>query len=253
VNVSALVAVAAVLLTPLPALAQMSGMAGGPASEAAPYGRPIDDQRVFSHVTLDQLEDRTGGGATGLRWMGEAWVGTDSDRIWLKSEGRTDRRGRIEDGQQELLYDRPITAYFDLQAGARYDLDSRPGRGWAALGVQGLAPYGAHVAITGYVGDKGRTAARLEASYDFLVTQRLVLTPQAELNAYGEADPSRRVGSGLSDLDAGIRLRFEITRKFAPYVGFSEERSFGQTAKLVRTAGDPTHAERLVLGLRTWF
>lgn len=235
------------------AQAQMSGMGGDAASEAAPYGAPVDDQRVFMHGVLDQLEGRMGGGEADLRWMGEAWIGTDSNRLWLKTEGQVGAHGRIEDGQQELLYDRPITPWFDLQAGARYDLDSRPGRGWAAVGVQGLAPYGVHLAVTGYVGERGRTAARVEVSYDVLVTQRLILAPEIELNAYGQADPARRIGDGLSDIDAGLRLRYEVTRKFAPYVGISEQASFGQTARLVRANREPSQAARLVVGVRAWF
>ena len=227
----------------------MAGM-GGDAGEAAPYGAPVDDRRLFVHAALDHLEARTG---ADLRWMGEAWIGTDSNRLWLRSEGRTNGHGRVDDGQQELLYDRPVSPYFDLVAGARYDLDSRPGRGWAAFGVQGLAPYGAHLALTAYVGEAGRAAARVEASYDLLVTQRLILQPEAEVDLYSQADPARRIGQGLSDLDAGLRLRYEITRKFAPYIGFSERAVFGRTARLAHAAAERSQDARLAVGLRAWF
>ena len=228
-------------------------MTMGPPSPSAPYGPPIEDDRVYVHGLLDQAEVR--GDATGasLRWMGEAWIGTDENRLWLKSEGQLRAHGQVEDGQQELLYDRPITPFFDLQAGARYGLDSGPGRGWAAVGVQGLAPYRIHVSATAYAGDRGRTAAKLEASSDLLLTQRLILSPQIEINLYGRDDPVRRIGSGLADVDAGLRLRYEITRKVAPYVGVNEQAAFGETARLAHAAGDRAEAIRVVVGVRSWF
>ncbi|HEY2662145.1 MAG TPA: copper resistance protein B, partial [Caulobacteraceae bacterium] len=205
--------------------AQMTSMPPGAPTEAAPFGSPVDDQRVYIHAALEQLDSRVTGDGADLRWMGEGWIGTDSNRLWIKSEGQLDRHGQVSDGQLELLYDRPISPYFDVQAGARFDLDSRPGRGWAALGVEGLAPYRIYVAATGYLGDGGRAAAKLEASYDLLLTQRLILSPQGEVNLYSRADPIRHIGAGVSQLDAGLRLRYEITRKFAPYIGVAIERA----------------------------
>jgi len=223
------------------------------ASVAAPFGPPVDDQRVYIHGVFDELEGRLNGGDDALRWEGEAWVGTDTDRLWFKSEGEVDRHGEVSDGEQEVLYDRPITTYFDIQAGARYDLDSLPGRGWGALGIEGLAPWFIKFSATGYISDQGRYAAKLMASYDQLLTQRLILSPEAELNFYSKSDPARRIGSGLSDLDSGLRLRYEITRKFAPYVGVTYERSFGVTADFLRAAGDRDHDLRFTTGIRAWF
>ncbi len=130
---------------------------------------------------------------------------------------------------------------------------SRPGRGWAALGIEGLAPYLFDVSATLYAGGGGRYAARLRGSYDLLLTQRLVLTPEAEMNLYAKADPARRVGSGLSDIDSGLRLRYEVTRKFAPYVGASWERRFGATASFARADGEPVSDWRFAFGIRSWF
>ena len=228
-------------------------MSMGPPSPTAPYGAPVDDERVFVHAVLDQTESRVDASGASLRWMGEAWLGTDENRLWLKSEGQLRAHGQVEDGQQEALYDRPVSPFFDVQAGARYDLDSGPGRAWAAVGIQGLAPYRIHVAATAYAGGQGRTAARLEASSDLLLTQKLILSPQIELNLYGRDDPARRIGSGLADLDAGLRLRYAITRKFAPYLGLSEQAAFGETARLIRAAGERTQALRLAVGVRAWF
>jgi|LNAP01.1.fsa_nt_gb copper resistance protein B len=223
----------------------------GPAS-AAPFGvSPVADEHIFYHVLLDQLEGRFGV-ENSFRWQGEAWAGTDLNRIWLKSEGELSQ-GILNDGIQQLFYSRAISTYFDAQVGARYDLDSLPGRGWGALGIQGLAPLFFKVAATGYVSGEGHFAARLEASYDLLLTQRLILQPQIEMNFYTKDDPARRIGSGLSSIDAGLRLRYEISRKFAPYFGVSYEGKFGGTASYAVAEGSPPNQVRFVLGLRTWW
>jgi copper resistance protein B len=226
---------------------------GGPASEAAPFGAPVPDQHVWAHVILDQLEARIGPGQGSLRWDGEAWAGPDEWRVRLRSEGERAADGKVEDGQTEILYSKPIATFWDVQLGGRYDLDSGPGRGWVAAGIEGLAPGFFNVAATAYAGGQGRTAAKLKVSYDQLLTNRLILQPEAEVNLYGRSDPARRIGSGVSDLDAGLRLRYEISRKFAPYVGVTWAKKFGTTADLARRAGESTDDVRLAVGLRTWF
>jgi len=224
---------------------------GADPNSSAPFGSPVDDEHVWLHVILDQFEGRLGA-ENGLRWDGEAWTGTDENRLWLKSEGEVGD-GKVSDGQHELFYDRPISSYFDLQAGLRYDIDDRPSRGWGAVGIEGLSQYFFHVAATAYASDKGHFAGKLFGSYDLLLTQRLILQPALELNLYTKADPKRLIGSGLSDLDTGLRLRYEISRKFAPYVGLSYEKRFGETGRLAAAAGEKTDALRLALGVRTWF
>jgi copper resistance protein B len=219
--------------------------------EAAPYGSPVADEDAWMHAILDQFEGRIGR-ANSLRWEGEAWTGTDTDRLWLKSEGEL-QNGKLSDGQNEVFYDRPISTYFDLQAGLRYDLDSRAGRGWAALGIEGLSEYFFQVSATGYASDTGHFAAKLFASYDLLITQRLILQPEMEINLYSKADPRRLVGAGFSDLDTGLRLRYEISRKFAPYIGLSYEKGFGDTDRFAVAAGEKMDALRFALGLRSWF
>jgi copper resistance protein B len=224
---------------------------GGGASEAAPFGSPVEDQHVWTHVIAEQLEGRFGR-ENGFRWNGEAWAGTDSNRVWLKSEGETDGKGRVEEGQHEILYDRPITSFFDLQAGLRSDIDSGAGRNWAAFGIEGLAPLFFHVSATGYASSAGHYAAKLEGNYDLLLTQRLILQPELELNFYSKPDPKRGLGSGLADLDTGLRLRYEFSRKFAPYIGVAYENRFAGSAALVRAAGEKPSNLRFTFGLRAW-
>jgi copper resistance protein B len=231
--------------------AQAQMAMGGP-SEAAPFGSPVADQQLFTHFVIDQLEGRFGGQGASLRWDAEGWTGTDDLRLWLKTEGERLPSGEVDDGQQEVLLAKPVSTYWDVQVGGRYDLDSGPGRAWAAIGAQGLAPGLFNVAATAYAGEKG-VAGKVKASYDLLLTDKLVLQPEAELNLYGSNDRAREVAAGVSDLDAGLRLRYEITRKLAPYVGVAWERKFGQTANLVRAAGRPADAARLAVGLSAWF
>ena len=214
---------------------------------------PVMDNAIYAHAILDQFEGRIGGPNPAFRWDGQAWAGTDYDKIWVKSEGFAQGNGAVGDGQNELLYDHAISTYFDLQAGVRSDLDSGTTRNWAAFGIQGLAPLFFDLEATAYISDQGHMAARFVASYDILLTQRLILQPQAELNIYSKADPSRSVASGLSDIDAGIRLRYEIDRKFAPYIGVAYRGGFGQSTPLYLQQGEAAMGLRFVFGIRSWF
>jgi copper resistance protein B len=215
--------------------------------------QPVMDRMIFIHGILDQFEGRTDGRTPDLRWSGKGWIGTDYDKFWVKTEGFRRSNGTVDDGQHEFLYDRAITTYFDVQAGLRSDLDSRRTRNWAALGFEGLAPLFFHVEGTGYVSDSGHFAARFEGSYDLLLTNTLILQPEFEINLYSKSDPARLVGAGISDIDTGLRLRYEFDRKFAPYIGVAYEGKFGQTASFARRAGEGTSGVRFVFGIRSWF
>jgi copper resistance protein B len=217
------------------------------------WPKPVKDNRVLTFVTFDQLEGRTNGPNTSFRWDGEGWIGTDFNKFWFKSEGFV-ANGVTSDGDQEFLYDRPIPhlRYFDWQAGARVDIDSGPRRAWLALGIQGLAPYFFNFAPTFYVRDGGHVAGRLEGYYDLYLTQRLILQPQVEMNFYSQADRARGIGTGLSDLDGGVRLGYQFSRKFAPYIGYTYTGTFGQTATFNRQGAQPTGEHRLVFGIWLW-
>ncbi|HJU19212.1 MAG TPA: copper resistance protein B [Stellaceae bacterium] len=215
--------------------------------------QPVMDRGIFAHAILNELEGRFNGTNPEFRWEGQGWIGTDYNKLWIKSEGTLQSNGTLEDGRHEFLYDRAVTTYFDLQGGLRTDLDSRPVRNWAAFGIQGLAPYFFDLEATGYVSSGDHLAGRLEASYDLLLTNRLILQPQVELNVYSRADRARLVGTGFSDIDTGLRLRYEFSRKFAPYIGVVYQGKFGQTASFARRAGESTSDVRFTFGIRSWF
>jgi copper resistance protein B len=214
---------------------------------------PVMDRVILAHGILDQFEGRTDGRTPYLRWSGEGWIGTDYDKFWVKTEGFRRTNGTVDDGLHEFLYSRAISTYFDLQGGLRSDIDSGPTRNWAAFGFEGLAPYFFNVQGTVYASDNGHFAARFEGSYDLLLTNRLILQPEFEINLYSKSDPARLIGTGISEIDTGIRLRYAFDRKFAPYIGVAYEGKFGPTASFVRRAGESTNGVRFVFGIRSWF
>jgi len=223
--------------------------------EAPPALRPpVNDRMVLSHVLLDELEYRGFGPGGGVRWDGQAWMGTDWNRLWLKSEGLAES-GRVSDVDVEAFYDRPIPRmrYFDWQAGMRQDLGSGPARTWAAVGIEGLLPNFYAFEPTLYFRGGGNIAARVNGLYNLLITNRLILQPQMEINLYNKDDPARGTGSGLSDLDGGIRLRYGFSRKFAPYIGFGYSKRFGHAADFARLAGEAVSQPRFEIGLRIWY
>jgi len=216
------------------------------------YGEPpVMDNTIFYHLLFDQLEGRTNGPENEFRWDSEGWVGTDTNKLWFKSESFVEH-GRMSDSDQEALYDRPIPhlRYFDFQAGVLYDLDSDPGRTWGAIGIEGLAPYFFEFAPTFYFSNRGFFAGRIEGSYDIRITNRLIAQPQFELNLYSKSNPSRGIGSGVSELDTGLRIRYEFSRKFAPYIGFAYTGNYGQTATFIREEGGNPEDPRFFFGVR---
>jgi copper resistance protein B len=211
----------------------------------------MDDTARAGRVLLDQLEWRGTGGGSGAVWEGEAWYGGDYDKLWLRTEGEP-ARGTTEDARVELLWDRIITRWWSLQLGARESFGNGPARTSIAAGVQGLAPQWFDIEATLYAGEAGRTAARLRGEYELLLTQRLIVQPEAEINLYGRPDPARQLGSGLSDLDVGLRVRYEFRRELAPYVGIAWRRLFGGTADRARAGGARPSDLQFLAGIRCW-
>ena len=210
------------------------------------------DDPLLLTVILDQLEMRDVGGDNALSWDGQGWLGRDLRKIWLKTDGER-TAGNTEEAELQFLYSKAVARYWDIQVGIRHDFEPSPSRSWAAIGFKGLAPYFFDIDAAAFIGEAGRTALRFEAEYELLLTQRLILTPDIEINLYGQNDPDVGIGSGLSEIEAGLRLRYEIRREFAPYVGVNWSRMFGSTADFAKIAGRDTSEAQLVIGLRTWF
>jgi copper resistance protein B len=212
----------------------------------------MGDEHHFYGLMADRLERvRTSDNAF-TEYELQGWFGRDYDRAVLKAEGEIDG-GEFQHARTELLWGHAVAAYWDTQLGLRHDSGADPSRSWLAFGVQGLAPYWFEVDATAYVGEQGYSALRLAAEYELLLTQKLILQPRIEANFYGKRDAERELGAGLSDLAAGVRLRYEIRREFAPYVGVERSDKFGGTADHARAAGEDAQVTRFVAGLRFWF
>lgn len=211
------------------------------------------DRMIHSYLLVDQFERRFDQGRNSLYWNAQGWIGGDYNKLWIKTEGEKPDRDPAGRAEVQALWSRPITPFWDFQAGARYDVKPHPQRGYAVLGVQGLAPYFVDVGAAAFVSHKGDVSARLEAEYDLLLTRRLIFEPRIETNLALQQAREIGVGRGVSDVELGGRLRYEIVRKFAPYVGVSWERKLGRTADFVHDEGEQAGALALVLGIRLWF
>ena len=215
-------------------------------------GHAVHDRHPHVFLLLDRLEAWEDGSDTTVGWEALAWYGTDLDRLWLRSEGEADG-DRVEDAELEAFYGRAVAPWWDALVGVRHATGEGPSRTDLAFGVIGLAPMHVEVAATGYVGSDGHVSAALEAEYEMLLTNRLVLQWLGEIEWHAAGLPEHRIGSGVATTEAGLRLRYEFTRKFAPYVGIAWERVHGATGRLRRAAGEHTEDTRVVVGIRTWF
>ncbi len=208
---------------------------------------------TFSMVLVNIAEYQSLKGREAYRWEAEAWYGGDINRFVAKTEGEGTFGASSERAEFQALYSRAIDRYLNLQAGLRYDVSPKPTRAYATIGVEGLAPYVIETTAALFVSDKGDALARLEAYYDQLITQRLVLQPRVEMNLAAQDVRANDIGSGVVDIELGLRLRYELRREFAPYVGVSYERKTGRTADFARAAGEPVGGTAVVIGLHTWF
>ncbi len=215
-------------------------------------GHSVHDNSIQNYTLIDRLEVWDADRGTGMQWEVQTWIGTDLNRLWLRSEGeRID--GGTESADLEVLYGRSVAAWWDVVVGVRHDFKPGASQDFLAVGVMGLAPYKFEVEATAYLGESGQTAARFEVEYETLLTNRLILQPLVEVNFHGKDDPLRGIGSGLGTVEAGLRLRYEFTRQFAPYIGIVRERAFGGTADFRRAEGEDIDDTRFVAGLRIWF
>lgn len=226
------------------------------ADRAAVYtshaGHQVHDSAINSYFLADKLEWQDANDGSALAWDLSGWIGGDIDRLLLRSEGER-TNGKTEEAEIQALWGHSISPWWDVVAGARQDFKPGAPQTWAAFGLQGQAISDLDIEATAFIGEAGQTAARLEADYDLQLTNNLVLQPTAELNFYGKNDPQRGNGSGLSTSEFGLRLRYEITPQFAPYVGVSWDRSYGKTADYAREDDEDIQDARLVVGVRMWF
>jgi copper resistance protein B len=211
------------------------------------------ERPIFTFFQTEENEYRTGGGRATYSWEAQGWVGGDYNRIWFKTQGDDIIGGKVEDAELQLLYSRAITAFLNLQMGARYDPAPTPTRGFAVFTIEGLAPYWVETNASLFVSHKGDVSARLEAEYDVLLTQRLIARPLVKLDFAAQNVEDVAIGSGLSSVELGLRLRYEIRREFAPYIGVAWERKVGRTADLTRREGEDVNNVTLILGIRFWF
>lgn len=210
----------------------------------------------FSQVKIDQLEVRDAAHGTVAAWDVQAWYGADLNKLYFYSEGERllDEGGRTESHTSRLAWSHAITAFWDTQLSLRRDWQpDTPNRDWLGIGLQGLAPYFFETSAHVFIGESGLTELRLKTEYDLLLTQRLILSPELEASLYGKDDPDNGIGAGLTRLEGGLRLRYEIRREFAPYIGVHWERQYGGTADNTRAAGGDTEDTALVAGIRAWF
>lgn len=228
-------------------------------SERTGWPDPVADSSTYTFVLFDNAELQRAAGPNALRWDLLGWRGGDVHRFWFKSEGRATSSLTQQGSEYEAqaLYGRLIAPFFDLQAGVRVDqrlrADAKPVRVYAALGLQGLAPYRFEIEPTLFLSQKGQVSARLTATYDILLTQRLILQPRLETNVAVQKDEEIGIGAGVNDAEVGFRLRFETRRELGPYIGVTWKDSFGATHRLtVQEGGDPAHVV-VVAGARMWF
>lgn len=207
----------------------------------------------FGQLLLNVFEYQAHSGRDGYRWDGEGFYGGDISRLWLKSEGEGEFGRGIDSAEVQALYSHAIDPYFNLQAGIRQDFGRGPKRTYATVGFEGLAPGIFEVEGALFLSTKGDVLGRIEGYYDQRITQRLIFQPRAELNLAAQDVPENDIGSGLVNIELGARLRYEISRQFAPYIGVSYLRKTGDTARLSRLAGEDVHATSFVAGVRFWF
>ena len=235
-------------LEPIPTLTDADRRAAFP--DLAPH--PAHGDSVHSYFLANRLEAWDADHGTGMAWEAQAWIGKDTERVWIRSEGERSG-GQTEAADIEFLYGRSVSPWWDVVAGVRHDFKPGDAQSHLAIGVMGLAPQWFEIEATAYLSEHGRVSARIEAEYELLLTNRLVLQPLVEASFQGGSDPRRGTGSGLGTVESGLRLRYEVTRHFAPYIGVVHERAFGGTADFRREAGEATDDTHVVAGLRIWF
>lgn len=207
-------------------------------------------------VQLEELEFRRGDeNEKLLAWNGDAFIGTDEIKLRWLGEGEYDLApNTFETMENNLVLQTPISTFFDIKGGVRLDTPSGADRWYGVLGVTGLAPQWFEVDTDFFVSETGDTSARIDVEYELLITNRLILTPSAEVNVAFSGDPEIDIGSGVTGIEAGTRLSYDlIGRSLSPYMGFVYERKLGQTENLALAEGEDTEGWRVVIGTKLLF
>lgn len=228
-------AAGALIALPLPALAE--GM----------------DPQLNTFLQAERLEYHLNDSQDTFLWDAQGWIGGDDEKAWFKTEGQQILKGPMEEAEVQALYSRRISDFFDLQAGVRYDVRPEPDRGYAVLGLQGLAPYFFEIDTAAFLSNEGELSARFKGEYDLLFTQQLILQPLFEMNVSAQDVEERGIGPGINTIELGARLRYEVIREFAPYIGVDWERTLGKTADYAREEGEDVDSVSFVAGVRLWF
>lgn len=225
-----------------------------PSGAPADWPEPVPDDALYSKVLIDRLEVGFSDDNDINVWDAQAWWGGDYDKLWIKTEGEGEQGKALASLELQALYSRTVAPFWDAQIGLRHDFRPRDHeRTHLAIGIQGLAPYRFELDNALFVSDEGDVTARIEAEYEILFSQRLILQPRLELNAAAQAIRELGIGSGVTNTEMGLRLRYEIRREFAPYVGISWTRSYGDTADMRENEGEDTSTVFFVAGIRAWF
>lgn len=212
----------------------------------------LADEHIFYSVLIDRLEYSNGREENYANYKALAWIGKDYQKIWFKSDG--EYKSSLQETENQVLYGYAASPYWDILFGARYDTyKDRSDKGWLALGIQGLAPYWFEIDSSLFVDSHGLALLSLEAEYDLLLTQKLILQPQVSTNIYSKDDFEMLVGRGVSDITTGLRLRYEINRQFSPYVGVEWKTLAGSTYDIAKDNGESTSDTRFITGARFWF
>jgi copper resistance protein B len=212
-----------------------------------------EEPPVLATLLIDRLEHRWRDGENSVDWDVQGWIGGDTNKVWFNAEGSKPVDGKLEEAEFQVLYSRMVSEFWDAQVGIRHDVRPEPQTTYGVAGFQGVAPYFFDVTAQLFVSEDGDFSARLEAEYDLLITQKLILQPVAEMNVSAQRVPELHVGRGINDVELGLRLRYEFVKEFAPYIGVDWERKLGETANIARAHGEDPSDVSFVTGVRFWF
>ncbi len=216
-----------------------------------PFASGMNDDPILTKV-MGEVELRSTQGANPKAWNIDAWIGQDLNKFWLKTSGEQ-VAGKTESSELQLLYSTAVSPFWDIQFGVKKDFQPTPQRHWGVVTAKGLTPHLFEVEASLFVGKSGKLGVRLGAEYEYMFSQRLILSPEVEINAFSKDDEPTGTGKGLSSIEAGLRLRYEVTREFAPYIGINWERKYGNTADFSLAEHEDIKDTQLVTGVRFWF